>query len=253
MPYKAQTELQLQFGEWASCYLQENPHCTFIPHHFFRASTEWQYSLSSPCWFTAFSMHLPALTGLPWIRHCSFLQREQSTGTSSAAGSALVSRGTFLLQITVQCSQPASHELASVPTAVQNTIYLRSSVLPDYSPTTTHWSVLKVSLGIGLFWHPGHNIPQNGRELDWTMQLWLYPCWNFASEFFLLLWFLRSCSSKAAPFSAVLAGCSLCHLPFHIYTWFNITLRRDQSLSRSRLSLSALLQTCVTGSEQSAV
>lgn len=58
LPRKAQTELCLQFGEWTLCHCQENSHCTFIPHHFFRATAEWQYS--SPSFYSSTTLYTPA-------------------------------------------------------------------------------------------------------------------------------------------------------------------------------------------------
>lgn len=164
LPHKAhQTADGAQF-EWASCYLQENSHCTFIPHHFFRARAEWQYSLPSLCLFTALYMHLPALTGLPWISTpLIFTDREMHRSCWTGHNNLpcfWVSVG-FMGYInpaqhgSVLFSQLTSHELVLLPTAVWNPIgavnYLRSSMLPDYSPTTTYWSVPKASLGIGLW------------------------------------------------------------------------------------------------------
>lgn len=109
-------------------------------------------------------MHLPALTGLPWISTLLiFTDREMHrscwTGHNNLPYS-WVSVG-FMGYInpaqhgSVRFSQLTSHELVLLPTAVWNPIgavnYLRSSMLPDYSPTTTYWSVPKASLGIGLW------------------------------------------------------------------------------------------------------
>lgn len=153
-PHKAQTELHLQCGEWASCQIQQDSLSTFIPHHFFREQ-QWQYS-SSLCLFTALYMHLPAPTGLPQIStlliftdgraHRSFWAGHSSLPCCRASVAFV---DTLILQATVQGRFPSS-----LPTAVQNLIqavkYLRSSVLPDHSPTMTHRRGLKANLGMSL-------------------------------------------------------------------------------------------------------
>lgn len=142
LPHIAQTELLLQCGEWAPCQIQPDSCCTFIPQHSFREQ-QWQHS-SSLCLFTALHVHLPALTGLPQISILFIFPGGKANRSFWAGHSSLphcwasaAFMDTMMLQAMVQGRFPSSPPMA-LQNLLQAAKYLRSSMLPDHSPTTTH-------------------------------------------------------------------------------------------------------------------
>ena len=135
----------------------------------------------------------------------------------------------------------ASFGALAVRNPVQAAGYLRSSVLPDCSATTTHWSQPRDRpMGEVYFSIQDTLSPKLGGN-------WTGPC-SFGctwAEALLLSGFCcplvpQKLLPQSRPLQHCSAGCSLCRLPFTIHVWFDVPLRGVLSLSMSYSGISAL-------------